>query len=189
MARHSVSWWRESLYHVLMYLAVGATFGFFGLIYGVLDLLGLDHWLVKGLLFASGILTARVIWVLLQKRLLGTHDHEHAQAQVTDAYSLLRMYLEQGQRQGEVAARCLQFQMQLHSDNETLRSELLRLLVSRQANVADMWMNKLVQTQVSEPIVPGASGSEPDILLRPGDNITRLDRVIRQQRAAFELQG
>ena len=190
MARHSVSWWRESVYHVLMYLAVGAAFGFFGLVYGVLDLLGLDHWVAKGLLFTCGLLTARFIWALLQKRLLVTDDREHVHAQVTDTYSLLVMYLDQVQKEGERAARCLQFQMQLQSDNETLRGELLRFLASRQANVAEMWMNKLVQTHVSEPIMPRTSSeSEPDLLLRPGDNITRLDRVIRQQRAAFELQG
>jgi len=69
MDRDSASWLREALRFYIMYLAVGAAFAPFGLVYGLLVLEGWDHWLVAVLLLAGGFLTARFVWERVHKRL------------------------------------------------------------------------------------------------------------------------
>lgn len=69
MARRSASWWREALDFYVMYLAVGAVFAPFGLVYGLLVLQGWDHWLVAIFLLGAGFLAGRYVWGKLERRL------------------------------------------------------------------------------------------------------------------------
>ena len=69
MDRDSASWLHEATKFYLMYLAVGAVFVPFGLVYGLLVLQGWDHWLFIVFLLGAGFLAGRYVWGKLERRL------------------------------------------------------------------------------------------------------------------------
>lgn len=63
------SWLREAGKFYLMYLAVGAAFIPFGLVYGLLALKEWNHPLAGLMLLGGGFLTARSVWERVRRRL------------------------------------------------------------------------------------------------------------------------
>lgn len=68
MGQPTTYWPSESVRLFLFYLAVGAAFVPSGLLYGLLSVAGIDHWLVATPLLGTGFLMAALTWKHLEKR-------------------------------------------------------------------------------------------------------------------------
>ena len=69
MVQGSRSWLREVTKMFLKYLAVGAAFIPWGVLYSLLVLAGWDHWVIAVLMLGGGFATAHFAWTALEKRM------------------------------------------------------------------------------------------------------------------------
>jgi len=69
MVQGSRSWLREVTKMFLKYLAVGAAFVPWGVLYSLLVFAGWGHWVIAVLMLGGGFATAHFAWTALEKRM------------------------------------------------------------------------------------------------------------------------